>query len=190
MLYVVFGESCELFVAMPEIPTPLDRGRADGVGDLYLRAADAGAVHLLGDQVTDVQAFARLVLNTVGDDVVIGADRYRKHELLSVLRGIGQTRSDVRWRGVGAGADGAADIRSFENAIGRGELRWRTNVMMRHALSGAVLRRDANANPALAKATSSSRIDLASAAIIAAGLRARAGTSAPRVSFVVAEPTA
>ena len=181
---------CELFVAMPEIPTPLDRGRADGCGDLYVRATDAGEVHLLGDQVTDVQAFARLVLNTVGDDVVIGADRYRKHELVSVLRGIGQTRADVRWRGVGAGADGAADIRSFENAIGRGELRWRTNVMMRHSLSGAVLRRDANANPALAKASNVSRIDLASAAIIAAGLRARAGTSAPRVSFVVAEPAA
>ena len=180
----------ELFVAMPLVPTPLDRGRADGVGDLYVRAVDCGEVHLLGDQVTDAQAFVKHVLNHVGDDVVIGADRYRKHELLSVLRGIGQTRADVRWRGVGSGADGSSDIRSFENAMGRGELRWRQNTMMRHALSGAVLRRDANANPSLAKASNVSRIDLASAAIIAAGLRARAGTSAPRVSFVVAEPGA
>ena len=93
----------ELFVAMPEIPTPLDRGRADGVGDLYVRATDAGEVHLLGDQVTDVQAFARLVLNTVGDDVVIGADRYRKHELVVGASGIGQTRTDVRGVVSGAG---------------------------------------------------------------------------------------
>ena len=179
---------CELFVAMPETPSPLNRGRADGVGDLYVRATDAGEVLLLGDQVTDVQAFVKHVLNHVGDDVVIGADRYRKHELLSVLQGIGQTRADLRWRGVGSGADGSSDIRSFENACGRGELRWRQNTMMRFALSGAVLRRDANANPSLAKASNVSRIDLASAAIIAAGLRARASSSPPRVSFVVAEP--
>ena len=46
------------------------------VGDhLCTGYVDAGEVHLLGDQVTDVQSFARLVLNTVGDDVAIGADQ-------------------------------------------------------------------------------------------------------------------
>ena len=69
----------------------------------------------------------------------------------------------MRWRGVGAGADGAADIRSFENAIGRGELRWRHQHhdaprAKRGHSAGAI----ANANPALAKASNVSRIDLAS----------------------------
>ena len=51
----------------------------------------------------------------------------------------------------------------------------RKNLMMRLGLSHAAIRRDGAGNPALDKRKQRSRIDVLSAAVIAAGLRASGG---------------
>ncbi|MCY4020160.1 MAG: terminase large subunit [Chloroflexi bacterium] len=174
------------WVAIPAEPDPETRGRRDGVGDAYVRAIDSGHLTVCGRKVADVRAFLAAVLEAVPEDAVLGCDRYRKSELLEVLAALDRTPS-IRWRGTGASAtaDGAADVRAFQRAVALAEFTCEPNPMMRLALSLAAVRRDAAGNPALDKSRHDARIDLASAAVIACGLRALARKRPARRSFVV-----
>ncbi|MYE00870.1 MAG: hypothetical protein F4Y03_06250 [Alphaproteobacteria bacterium] len=177
----------ECWVAIPSEPEPLARGRRDGVGDAYVRAIDGGHLTVCGRLIVDARAFLAGVLDAVPRDVVIGCDRYRKAELLEVLAALDKTPT-VRWRGVGASAtaDGSYDVRAFQTAIAERTIRTAAQPMMRLALAGAAVRRDANGNPALDKASGTSRIDLVSAAAIACGLRRLAGEKSDRPRVFVA----
>ena len=175
------------WVAIPAEPDPLTRGRRDGVGDAYVRAIDSGHLTVCGRRVTDVRAFLAGVIEEVPHDAIFGCDRYRKSELLDVLERLDHDAA-VRWRGSGASAtaDGAADVRAFQRAVARQEFTCEVNPMMRMALSVAAVRRDANGHPSLDKASRDARIDLASAAVIACGLRALSRKRAERPTFLVA----
>ena len=175
----------EVWVAVPRIPGLAERGRADGVGALYVQAAEDGFLQVLGDRVTDAGAFLERVLADLGGHpTVIGCDRYRKAELLDVLSPLGLT-SAVRWRGTGASAtaDGSHDVRSFQRAVKDGEIGTLKNPMVRVSLGSTAIRRDGSGNPAIDKSKWDSRIDIAAAAVIAYGLRAIAQHDADQRSL-------
>lgn len=57
--------------------------------------------------------------------VILGADRYRKSELLDALARADVAPVSMEWRGTGAGAtaDGSHDIRAFQRAVAERQLR-------------------------------------------------------------------
>ena len=83
-------------------------------------------------------------------------------------------RAAVRWpiqfRRVGAGKDGGRDVRAFQRLVMQGRFALADNLALATAIVKSTLRRDGNGNPGLDRATSRGRIDVLSAAVIAAGL--------------------
>lgn len=70
-------------------------------------------------------------------------------------------------------------MRAFQKQVAGREIRMRKHFLMRFHLGSAVIWRDAAGNPALDKRHFNRRIDAASAAVIAAGLRSMAAAKRP-----------
>ena len=71
---------------------------------------------------------------------------------------------------MGAGKGGGRDVRALQRLVLNRRLSMRESLAFSSAVANSSLRRDGNGNPGLDKATSRGRIDLLSAAVIAAGL--------------------
>lgn len=99
----------------------------------------------------------------------IAADGYKDSEVRDFL-----DRASLPWkidfRRVGAGKDGGRDVRAFQRLIHQRRLKLIENLSLATAIRKSTLRRDANGNPGIDKSKSSGRIDVLSAAVIAAGL--------------------
>ena len=161
----------EVWAAVPATPSLRARGKADGVGDLYVRMFDRGELKTYPGRVTDVGAFLRDVADEVGAVRRAGADRHRVAEGLQALEAA-RVRWPMVWRGVGAHsrADGSHDVRSFQRAVISGRLRCVESVLMASAIKEATIRVDECGNPAIYKQRDRGRIDAVQAAVIAAGL--------------------
>ena len=163
----------ELWAALPDVPALRERSISDGVRGLYEQAARRGELRTYPGRVTDLPLFLGSVAGALSGCTVarVGCDRYRKAEALQALEQAG-VRWPITWRGTGAAktADGSHDVRSFQRAVMGRRLSVRPHLLMRKAVGDSALRFDAAGNPALAKHRSNSRIDLLSAAVIAAGL--------------------
>lgn len=96
-------------------------------------------------------------------------DSYKDSEVRDFL-----DRAAVRWpidfRRVGADKDGRRDVRAFQRLVIQRKLAMAENLSLVTAISKSTLRRDANGNPELDKASARGRSDVLSAAVIAAGL--------------------
>ena len=97
------------------------------------------------------------------------ADSYKDAECKDFL-----DRAAVRWpiqfRRVGTGKTGGHDVRAFQRLVVQGRFALAENLSLATAISKSTLRRDQNGNPALDKSSGAARIDVLSAAVIAAGL--------------------
>lgn len=168
--------------AYPFSPGLKERGTMDGCGPAYLKMQDEGSLNLIGERVTDAGAFLRACFEdlTGCNLVALGADRYRRSELESVLEEI-QYYPNVIWRGTGAGrvADGSADLRAFRRAVMSERIKVLPLTIWRSALRYGEIRHDASGNPALHKAKYRGRIDALQASVIAIGLSALAGAQKP-----------
>lgn len=167
----------EWWHAASEHPEPLERGRRDGVGTIYADALEAGYLTLCGGHAVDWPRFlARIFADLQGERVVMGADRFRKSELLDCMARGGFRPVAMEWRGIGAGAtaDGSHDVRAFQRAVADRAIFSRADPIARLAFASAILRRDPAGNPGLDKRHGNRRIDAASACVIACGLRAMA----------------
>lgn len=167
----------EWWHAASESPEPMERGRLDGVGSIYADAVEAGHLILCGGLAVDWPRFlARVFADLAGERVIMGADRFRKSELVDCMARGGFRPAAMEWRGIGAGAtaDGSHDVRAFQRAVADGELHSPRDPIARVAFASAVLRRDPAGNPGLDKRHFNRRIDAASACVIACGLRAMA----------------
>ena len=96
-------------------PDLAERGRVDGVTDLYLRMADRGELRTYPGRVTPVGRFLVDFAAELEGEVVAGfaADRYRRSELLDALQDAG-LHWRCEWRGQGAGEHGQFDCRAFQ----------------------------------------------------------------------------
>lgn len=163
----------QMWAAFSSEPDILQRGRNDGVDNTYVLMEKAGELKLHPGEVVDVGWFVGDVLQDLAERecriVGLGADRYRRAEFSQALTEAG-ARAPVAWRAMGAGSEGFHDIRAFQRAVSERELRTRVSLGMVNAILNSHVEHDRNNNPILMKNKSRGRIDLVSAAVIAAGL--------------------
>ena len=173
---------CEGWLAFGDRPSVVERGRHDGARyDLML---ERGELRTYPGRVTPVARF----LGDVSADLKgcrvhrLAADGYKDAEVKDFLEDAG-----IRWpyefRRVGAGKDGGRDVRALQRLVLSRRLKLRESLAFATAVSNSSLRRDGNGNPGLDKATSRGRIDLLSAAVIAAGLAEPLMDRSPRKSW-------
>ena len=124
------------FAVLPFIPSLAEKGRQDGVSNLYLRMAERHELRLAGQRVADVGSLLREVLRRWGNPSVIVADRYREKELLQELESAGFPVSDFVLRGMGF-RDGSEDVRRFRKAILDGRVKVPVSLLLRSAMSEA-----------------------------------------------------
>ena len=163
----------EFWMAFGDVPPVHERARRDDAP--YAAMVDRGELALHPGRVVHPDRF----LSDVQADLdgchvkAAAADGYKDSEVRDFL-----DRAAVRWlidfRRVGAGKDGGRDVRSFQRLVLNRRLTMRPSLALVTAIAKSTIRRDGNGNPGLDKATSRGRIDVLSAAVIAAGLAAPA----------------
>ena len=177
----------EAWAACGDTPDLLERSRADGVGDVYVRMADRGELTTYPGRVTPAPLFlADCAARLEGERVIAaGADRYRRAEVTDALNAAG-IRWPMEWRGQGASAtaDGSHDIRAMQRLVISNRLRVPVSLVLRSAIQESVIRRDSAGNPALDKRRVKGRIDALSAAVIAAGLGEMAAAAPKRRGYL------
>ena len=159
----------ELWFGFGDVPDVVARGRVDGAR--YDLMQQRGELTLYPGRVTPVDAFMSDVAESLAGVNVkrMAADGYKDAECKDFL-----DRAGLRWRAefrrVGAGKDGSRDVRALQRLVLNRKLKLPDNLALVTAVSKSAIRRDGNGNPGLDKAESRGRIDLLSAAVIAAGL--------------------
>ena len=167
----------EAFAVFPEIPSLVERGLGDGVGDLYTRMARRGELFQAGRRVSDAGALLREALDRWGRPVAVVCDRWRSAELRQALEAVGFPLADLVERGQGY-KDGGEDVRGFRAAVLGDKVRPSRSLLLRSALAEARVTSDPAGNAKLAKNAQGgrrvrARDDAAAAAILAvsAGFR-------------------
>ncbi|MDD9989178.1 MAG: hypothetical protein OXQ31_23095 [Spirochaetaceae bacterium] len=160
----------EAVAAIPGDPDVVERGTADGVGDLYGRMVERGELVTTPGRAPDYAALLADVVKRWGRPVAVVADRYRERDLHDAMADAGIAAPFVP-RGQGY-VDGAADVREFRRAVVGGDVTPVPSLLLRHALSGAVVVSDQSGNAKLAKASEGNRRqrhrdDAAAAAVLA-----------------------
>ena len=159
----------ETWLAFGDTPSLKDRGRRDNAD--YAAMVARGELRTYpGRIVPPAEFLGDLLADLEGAEVELAAaDSYRDSE----LKDFGDRAGipwEIQYRRVGAGKDGGRDVRSFQRLVNSKRLALLENLSLVTAISKAAIRRDGNGNPGLSKASSNGRIDVLSAAIIAAGL--------------------
>ena len=159
----------DLWLGFGDVPDVIARGRTDGAR--YDLMHQRGELTLYPGRVTPVDGFmADVAADLEGVSVKrMAADGYKDGECKDFL-----DRAGLHWRAefrrVGAGKDGSRDVRALQRLVLNRKLKLPNSLAMVTAVSKSAIRRDGNGNPGLDKADSRGRIDLLSAAVIAAGL--------------------
>ena len=163
----------EVYAAYPTEPNLIDRGKADGVDDLYERMHKRGEIVLLGKYETDNVGFVTWCLSHVKGCERIGGivgDDYAKTKLKQAMYQVGLNPDlDIDRRRVGRGASGKEDVEAFQSEVLTRHMSVGLNLCLEHAISKAALGRDRNGNPSLDKSEQRGRIDVLQAAILAVG---------------------
>ena len=167
----------EVWGAFPDDPDLKERSKADG--EDYELMVRRGELQVYAGRITPVAAFLQdLAARLEGVHVLgAGADRYRRAEALQALD-VARVRWPIWWRGAGGSptADGSHDVRAFQKLVLSGRLRLEESLLMASAIKASAIRFDPLGNPSLHK--TGGRIDVLSAAVIAAGLAETLGASA------------
>ena len=159
----------ETWFAFGDNPDVLTRGRRDG--SRYDLMQQRGELTTYPGRVTPVAGFlGDVVASLEGVNVKhVAMDSFKDSEAKDFME-----RAGINWRvdyrRVGAGKDGSRDLRALQRLVLNRKLKLPDSLALVTAVSKSEIRRDANGNPALNKADSRGRIDLLSAAVIAAGL--------------------
>ena len=159
----------ETWQAFGDVPALVERQKRDGAP--YVEMHRRGELRTYPGRIVRPDDFlADLQSELAGSRVAAAAaDSYKDSEVADFL-----DRAAVRWpinfRRVGAGKDGGKDVRAFQRLVLQRKLAMAENLSLVTAIAKSTLRRDGNGNPGLDRATSRGRIDVLSAAVIAAGL--------------------
>ena len=165
-------ERLEAWAGFPSIPSLADRSVSDGCRGVYQEMERRGELRVYPGEVMPVSDFlGDVAVSLTGERVMAGADRFRGAEARDALKGAG-VDWPMSWRGTGASktADGSYDVRALQRLVIGQRVKARQSLAMRAAIADSSLRYDGAGNPALEKARAAGRIDLLSAAVIAAGL--------------------
>ncbi len=163
----------ETWLAFGDVPELTERQRRDSAP--YSAMETRGELRTYPGRIVPVAAFLTDLQGDLAGCRVeaMAADGYKDNEVKDAM-----DRAAIRWpvefRRVGAGKDGGADVRAFQRLVHTGRLAMLDNLSLVDAIAKSTIRRDGNGNPGLDKARQNGRIDVLSAAVIAAGLAAPA----------------
>lgn len=157
----------EAWGAFPGSPSLLDRGQNDGVGDRYLQMQQRGELMTMGANVVPVHEFITYSVERLNQYPIaqLVCDRFRQAELLEAL-GKTSLRIVPTWRGQGWASSGP-DTELFRQWVFDARIRCKPSLLMRSALSEAVVQIDPTGAAKIAKGRSLARVDAAAAAILA-----------------------
>ena len=164
----------EVWVAFPDIPDLATRGRADGIGDVYVRMHERGELRLYPGRVVPVGAFFADVACALDGETVgaAAADSCRRAEAEQALADAGVVWP-VTWQanaaGGTAGHDGSHDVRAFQRAVIQREILCGESLVMRQAIKETDVKRRRMGHPSLGRHRTRGRIDAVAAAILAVG---------------------
>ena len=167
----------EFHAAVPATPSLAERGASDGCGGLYIQAASRGELSPYAGKVTPIRDFLAAVIHDLAGVEIVGggSDQYRRAEVEQVLDDPATgVEFDWNFRRMGSGPQGSNDVRAFQTFLLKGEIKTTASLLFAYGLSSATIARDGNGNPSLLR-SGRGRIDLVSAAVLAAGLRAAEG---------------
>ena len=169
----------EALAAFPELPGLLERGLADGVGQVYQQMAEEGDLLQLGQRVVPPEGLLEEGLRRYGPPVAVVSDRWRDGELLQALDASSFPPCPFVPRGQGF-KDGSEDVRLFRRAAIDQRIAVASTLLVRSAMSEARVVSDAAANHKLAKSTeggrrAKARDDVAAAIILAVAHGERGG---------------
>lgn len=152
----------------PGSPGLADRGAADGVSDRYVQMQERGELTTLGSATVPPGPWlAQLIerLDGIPPACIVG-DRFRHAEFTEAMEKAGLARVPFVWRGFGW-KDGSEDVERFRRALFDGEVKGAASLLLRSAMSDAIVLNDPANNAKLAKARSLGRIDAAAATVLA-----------------------
>ncbi|MYE58135.1 MAG: hypothetical protein F4X35_00900, partial [Alphaproteobacteria bacterium] len=177
------------WTAFGDTPSLFERGRADAVDNRYVMMQQRGELSVYPGRLVPVPQFLHDVFQDLAATncrvLRLGADRYRKAELLTALDEAAiRVPLELRGQGASATADGSADVRAFQRLVLNRGLRMAPSLVMESAISNSTLRRDGAGNPALDRSHDRGRIDVLSAAVIAAGLYSRRPTGMVQYALI------
>lgn len=172
----------ETWLAFGDNPDLKTRGRRDSAD--YLSMERRGELMTFPGRIVRAADFLAEVAGALEGQTVAAAaaDSYKDSECRDFLEQAG-LRWPIHFRRVGAGKDGGQDIRGFQRLIHGRKLLMKRNLSLATAVQKSRLRRDGNGNPGLERASSRGRIDVLSAAVIAAGLAEPIFTKKQRPAF-------
>lgn len=151
----------------PGAPGLADRGAADGVSGRYVEMHERGELFTLGDATVPPGPWLAEIARRIDTPpACIVGDRFRHAEFVEAMERAGLGRVPFVWRGFGW-KDGSEDVERFRRALFDGEVRGVPSLLMRSAMSDAVVLTDPAGNAKLAKARSLGRIDAAAATVLA-----------------------
>lgn len=159
----------ETWLAFGDKPDLKERGKVDNAD--YLSMEAMGELRTYPGRVVKPDQFLQDVAADLEGVPVeaAAADGYKDSEVKDFMDRAGLSW-EIDFRRVGAGKDGGKDIRAFQRLVHTEKLAMRANLSLVDSISKSTLRQDTNGNPGLDKAHSRGRIDVLSAAVIAAGL--------------------
>lgn len=151
----------------PSSPGLADRGAADAVSGRYVEMADRGELFTLGGNTVPPGPWLAEVVRRfdIMPTCIVG-DRFRHAEFAEAMAKAGLGHVPFVWRGFGW-KDGSEDIERFRRALFDGEIKTLPSLLLRSAMSDAVVLVDPANNSKLAKARSLGRIDATAAAVLA-----------------------
>ena len=158
----------EALGTFPGNPGLADRGAADGVSDRYTQMNERGELSVMGDATVPPGPWlAEIVrrLDGITPACIVG-DRFRHAEFTEAMDKAGLARVPFIYRGFGW-KDGSEDIERFRRALFDGEIKGTASLLLRSAMSDAIVLNDPANNAKLAKARSLGRIDAAAATVLA-----------------------
>ena len=161
--------------AFPGRPSLERRGKADGVGSRYERMAERGELRTIGEgRSTPVVPFLVQLFSgeLAGQHVAaVVADRYRQAECLDAMKAAG-IRVQVVWR-ANSFPECTADVLAFQAAVADRRIHPGNSLLLESAISESKLQQNSEGQYKLVKQRTYSRIDAASAALLAVGHGAR-----------------
>ncbi|MDO5613632.1 MAG: terminase large subunit [Paracoccus sp. (in: a-proteobacteria)] len=159
--------------AFPCTPGLADRGAADGVSGRYVEMHERGELFTLGDATVPPGPWlAEIVRRLDVTPACIVGDRFRHAEFTEALTKAGLGRVPFIWRGFGW-KDGSEDVERFRRSLFDGQVKGVPSILLRSAMSDAIVLIDPAQNAKLAKGRSLGRIDAAAAAVLAVAQGAR-----------------
>ena len=162
----------EAFAVLPEIPSLEDKGRNDGVGNLYERMHERGELLIAGRRISDIKALLNEARSRWGRPVALVVDAHRKAELLDCLEAAEFPRCQLIVRKQHSVYEAGEDVRLFRKCVLSELVRPSRSLLLRHCLSEARTVVDATGQARLARQTqggrrAEARDDAAAASILA-----------------------